>query len=167
MILFVCFLLDNINCRTGSFTSRRRRLKRSWRKRFLFLTTKDLNICWSSPMAMWRKARSQSEYSLTIWLFIPWHELSYCYSAVVHLYAWYEVNASDLVCTFAFEGFLPRDGCRRRLHVPDGPWHVLLSLRHMALPQIQVAFYRGSQDFVKARGVKNTPQCSSGKLIQS
>ena len=54
---------------------------------------------------------------------------------------------------FAFEGFLPRDGCRRRLHVPDGPRHVLLSPRHMALPQIQVAFYRSSGDFVKARVV--------------
>ena len=63
---------------------------------------------------------------------------------------------------FAFEGFLPRDGCRRRLHVPDGPRHVLLSPRHMALPQIQVAFYRGSADFVKVRVSKETLDAAQG-----
>ena len=142
-------------CRTGSFTSRRRRLKRSWKRRFLFLTTKDLNICWSSPMAMWRKARSQSKYSMTILLFF--HDMNYhiiTYNTLICM-IWGQCKWSDMYILFAFEGFLPRDGCRRRLHVPDGPRHVLLSPRHMALPQIQVAFYRGFWRLCENKGCES------------
>ena len=87
---------------------------------------------------MSRKARNQSEY-------IPPYMMKYilqlfrgpCLEMVVD--GGYIFPQFDNTLDNTFKGLLSWDDCRWRIHVPHGPRYVLLSMHHMALPQIQVA----------------------------
>ena len=69
------------------------------------------------------------------WLHVP-HGPRYIKYLIYVLFSWYNIAMAII------KGSLSRNGCRWWIHVPHGPRYVLLSLRHMALPQIQVAFYK-------------------------